>query len=114
MSDRRAEPRHVIPGELAGEVTIVEPLRVVDISRGGVRVDLASPLAPESLHPFRLQLGAGAIVVKGRVAHCRIDAVDPERVVYCAGVEFIEPPVHVRDAIAAYIDRLTAARAPQP
>ena len=45
-------------------------------------------------------LGDRSVVVKGRVAHCRISDVDQELVHYKSGVEFIELSERVAAAIA--------------
>ena len=41
---------------------------------------VTKPLTPESIHDFRLLLSGAAIVLKGRIAHCRLHEVEPERV----------------------------------
>jgi hypothetical protein len=112
MSDRRAEPRHPIPGELPGEVTIIEPLRLIEISGGGAKIEVETPLVPESLHAFRFRLPERPVVVTARIVYCRITDLTSEAIVYCAGIEFTAVPPHVKEAIAAYIDRLEAARTP--
>jgi hypothetical protein len=71
-------------------------------------------LAPESLHDFRFFLVDRSVVVKGRIAHCRIGDVEHDRVTYRAGIEFVEPSAHVREAVDAYIARLREARLNSP
>ena len=51
-----------------------------------------------SLHAVRLTLGDQSIVVKGRVAHCRISDVDQDIITYRTGIEFIEPSERVYHA----------------
>src|SRR6266508_2733827 len=88
-SNRDSERIRIL-GELRGEVTIFQPIAIKEISRGGAQVETSFPLQVDSLHDFRLSLGDRSVVVKGRVAHCRISDVDQELVVYRSGVEFIE------------------------
>ncbi|MCL4845405.1 MAG: PilZ domain-containing protein [Acidobacteria bacterium] len=111
--ERRHEERLDIAGEAPGEVTILQPVSVVEISRGGAQVEVSVRLALDSLHDFRLALGDRVVVVKARIVHCRIAEFMHDQVVYRAGVEFIEPSDHVVRAIDEYLDRLRAARVRQ-
>jgi hypothetical protein len=97
-------------GDLHGEVMIFQPITIKEISAGGAQVESAFPLQPDSLHDFRLTLGDRSIVVKGRVAHCRITDVDQDLVVYCSGIEFIEPNERVASAIAGFVSALKTGR----
>ena len=99
VDDRREGPRVTILGELRGEVMVFQPVTVTEVSRGGAQVETAFPLQLDSLHDFRLSLGGQSVIVKGRIVHCRIADVEEERVVYRAGVEFVEPSGHARNAI---------------
>src|SRR4029078_7494228 len=99
-----------ILGELKGEVMVFQPLVIKEIALGGVLVETAFPLQLDSLHEFRLTLGDRSVVVKGRVAHCRISDVDQEIVLYRSGIEFIEPNDRVRDVIKEFIDAIKAGR----
>ena len=112
MSDeRRTQQRMEILGETPGDVTIIQPMRVIEISVGGAQFEIEVPLQLESLHDCRLTLGEHVVVVKGRVAHCRIVDINPDHVVYRAGIEFIDTPPHARDLIARYMQVLLSARA---
>ena len=109
MGQQRFE-RVEILGDLRGEVMIFQPMTITQISLGGVRVETSFPLHLDSLHEFRLTLGKLSVVVKGRIVHCRISDVDQEQVTYRAGVEFVEPPERVQEAIADFIAKLKEAR----
>ena len=50
------------------------------------------------------------MIVKGRVAHCRISDVDQELVTYRSGIEFIEPTERVSLVIADFIEAIKAGR----
>jgi hypothetical protein len=97
-------------GDLHGEVMIFQPITIKEISTGGAQVESAFPLQVDSLHEFRLTLGDRSVVVKGRIAHCRISDVDQDLVVYRTGVEFIEPTERVASAIADFLSALKTGR----
>ena len=108
--EKRDRERVEILGELHGEVMVFQPLSIKEISRGGCLVETAFPLHLNSLHDIRLTLGDQSVVLKGRVAHCRISDVDQEIVHYRSGVEFIEPSERIRGVIVEFIDAIKAGR----
>ena len=108
--EKRDAERIPILGELHGEVMVFQPMAIKEISRGGAQVETAFPLQLDSLHDFRLTLGDRSVVVKGRVAHCRITDVEQELVVYLTGLEFIEPSEPVAEVISHFIDAITTGR----
>src|ERR1051325_4082486 len=111
--DKRDTERIQILGELKGEVTVFQPMAIKEISRGGAQVETGFPLQLDSLHEFRLTLGDRSIVVKGRVAHCRISDVEQELVLNRSGIEFIEPSERVASVISEFLDAVqTGRRAP--
>jgi hypothetical protein len=109
-ANKREGERIQILGELKGEVMVFQPLVIKEIAIGGVLVETAFPLQLDSLHEFRLTLGEHSVVVKGRVAHCRISDVDQEIVLYRSGIEFIEPSERVHGAIGAFITAIQDGR----
>jgi hypothetical protein len=111
-TDKRDSDRVRVLGDLRGEVTIFQPMTVKEISGGGAQIETAFPLQVDSLHDFRLSLGERSVVVKARVAHCRITDVDQDLVLYLSGVEFVEPTERVRSAIAEFMAILKGARQP--
>jgi len=108
--NKRDRERIEILGELHGEIMLFQALSIKEISRGGCLVETSFPLHLNSLHDIRLTLGEQSIVLKGRVAHCRISDVDQEVVLYKSGVEFIEPSDAVRDVIKEFIEAIKAGR----
>jgi hypothetical protein len=108
--EKRDRERVEILGELHGEVMLFQPLSIKEISRGGCLVETSFPLHINSLHDIRLTLGNQSIVLKGRVAHCRISDVDQELVHYKSGVEFIEPSDRIRGVIVEFIEAIKAGR----
>lgn len=108
--DTRDSQRVELLGALGGEVMVFQPTTIHQISRGGMQVETAFRLQPDSLHDFRLTLGDRSIVLKGRIAHCRISDVDQDIVTYRSGVEFVEPSAHAARAIGEFIDVLKQTR----
>ena len=89
---------------------VFQPADVCQVSHGGMQVDTTFPLQLDSLHDFRLTLGAISLVVKGRVAHSRISDVDHDIIMYRSGVEFVEPSERVLDAITHFVDTLAKVK----
>ena len=108
--EKRDRERVEILGELHGEVMLFQPLSIREISHGGCNVETTFPLHLNSLHDIRLTLGDRSVVLKGRVAHCRISDVDQEIVMYRSGIEFIEPSDRVTSAISEFIEAIKTGR----
>ena len=108
--EKRDRERVEILGELHGEVMIFQPLSIREISHGGCLVETSFPLHLNSLHDIRLTLGERSVVLKGRVAHCRISDVDQEIVHYRSGIEFIEPSERVAEVIKEFIETIKSGR----
>jgi len=107
---KRDTQRIDLPGSLRGEVTVFQPAEISQISLGGMQVETGFPLQLDSLHDFRITVGARSIVVKGRVAHSRISDVDQDVVTYRSGVEFIELSERVVSVITEFIEALRQQR----
>ena len=112
MTDKRDSERIPVLGDLRGAVKVFQPVTIKEISAGGAQIETAFPLQLDSLHDFRLALGDRSIVIKGRVAHCRIAEVDQDLILYRAGIEFVEPSDRVRGAIAEFLAQLRRGREP--
>lgn len=108
--DKRDRERIEILGELHGEVMVFQPMAIKEISRGGCLVETFFPLHINSLHDIRLTLGDRSVVLKGRVAHCRISDVEQEIVHYRSGVEFIEPSERIHEVILEFIEAIKTGR----
>jgi hypothetical protein len=85
-------------------------MAIKEISRGGAQVETGFPLQVDSLHEFRLTLGERSVVVKGRIAHCKITDVEQELVLYLSGIEFIEPSEHVAAVISDFLNAVQTGR----
>ena len=103
-SDKRSGERVTGPGQLLGEVTVYEPMTILDISDGGAQVETSFALHNDSLHDFRLTLDDRSVVVKGRVAYCKIAELTGGGVMYSSGIEFVEPAPHVLAAIREFVE----------
>jgi hypothetical protein len=110
IHDRRESARLDILGQLAGEVSVLAPILIRDISLTGVLVECGFPLILGSGHDLRLHLGDDSVVVKARVVRCHIAEIGRELVRYVAGLEFVDLPPHVGAAITAYIEHLRRER----
>jgi hypothetical protein len=113
MTNTRDSERVPLPGQVTGEVTVYEPMTILDLSDRGALVETRFALQLDSLHEFRLSLGTRSVVVKGRIAHCTIGELQEGTVFYRSGIEFIEPTDHALSAIHAFVEALKfAATAP--
>jgi hypothetical protein len=102
--NKRDSERVPMPDQLTGEVTLYQPMTIVDLSERGAQVDTSFPLHIDSLHDFRLSLGERSVVVKGRIAHCKIGELSDGGIRYRTGLEFVEPSEHVLEAIRAFVE----------
>lgn len=107
---RRADERIQILGELPGAATVHQKIAVRELSRAGAQIETTVALQVDSLHEFRIALGSRSVVVKGRVVHCQIQDVDPDRVIYRAGLEFVEMPEWVARAITDFLESIKTGR----
>lgn len=106
-SDRtRGARRTRLHGHFEGEVSVLQPLTVLEMSALGIQVETFTPLQIESLHEFRLPLGDRHVVLKGRVVYCHASQLVGEVLTYRCGVEFTEPPAHALDAIREFLATL--------
>jgi hypothetical protein len=97
-------------GDLHGEVMIFQRITIKELSAGGAQIETTFPLQLNSLHDFRLTLGDRSVVVKARIAHCRISDVDQDLVLYRTGIEFTEPTEQVAAAIGEFVHALKTGR----
>ena len=114
MTNTRDSERVPIPGQVTGEVTVYEPMTILDLSDRGALVETRFALQLESLHEFRLSLGTRSVVVKGRIAHSKMGELQEGTVLYRSGIEFIEPTDHALSAIHAFVEALKFAASAPP
>lgn len=115
MTDEKRDAERIpIPGQVNGEVTVFQPMTILDMSERGAQIETTVPLHLDSLHDFRLSLGDRSVVVKGRIVHCQIGDLLEGSVHYRTGVEFIEPSEHARAAIRTFVEAQRTARETPP
>ena len=108
--DRRAGERVEILGDLRGEVMIFQPMTIRELGAAGAQIETSFPLQLDSLHDLRLELGDAAVVVKGRVVHCRVADIDGEFVAYLCGLEFVQLSAGVQTVIDRFIEGIRSGR----
>jgi hypothetical protein len=93
-SERRRWPRIELLGRLNVQIVAVAvPIRVREISLGGLSFESAIPFPVDALHEFRLTLGdQAAVILRGRIVRSLPATGDDER--FVIGVQFLddEPP----------------------
>ncbi len=104
--NQRQRLRIPLPNGLSGEVTVYRPLTVTDLSPLGARVETPEPLRVNSVRAFRLNLGDQTVVLKGRVCHASVRALDDTLVVYTSGIEFLDVLPAARLAIEGFLQRV--------
>jgi hypothetical protein len=109
IEERRDSPRVELLGAVEGEMAVVHPVAVKEISPGGALVETSFPLRIDSLHDHRLTLGR-PLVVKGRVVHSSVSDVDYDVITYRSGIEFVDTNERVATAIADYLKTTRAER----
>lgn len=66
------------------------PVDVVDLSSQGIQVQSVRPLRPDSRVLARVVVGDQTVTIPATVLRCSVWAVDPEAVIYRAGLRFEE------------------------
>lgn len=113
MPDPKRAERVLVPAEVTGEVTVYQPMTILDLSVTGAQVETKFSLQLDSLHDFRLSLGNRSVIVKGRIVHSQVGELHGGDVLYRTGVEFIEPSEHAQAALRSFIaSQKAAASAP--
>ena len=119
MNERRATARMAPSGPLPVKLKSSLPARVLDISAGGIQVEVGTSLRPEADCELRVQLSDGEIAVRARVRRCRawgfgLDESDRRVLLYRAGLQFSELPADALARLRRYFDgpeaRVEAAR----
>ena len=104
MTNTRDSERVPTAGQVTGEVTVYEPMTILDLSDRGAQVETKFALQLGSLHDFRLSLATRSVIIKGRIVHCQIGELREGVVLYRTGVEFVEPSDHALLAIRAFVE----------
>jgi len=104
--DRRRSTRIELLGRLHGHsVSLDLPVKVIQISLGGMAIETSVPFPVGAVHAFRLTLGDDSTTeLVGRVMHCRDTAPAGAEPVYVTGVQFVEDDA---ESASDIIDRVT-------
>ena len=108
--DKRLSHRLEMLGCVPGEITVLAPVAIRDLSVLGAQVESSFPLLLNSVHEIRLHLGSENVVLKGRVAHCRIADLGTDVAVYRAGIEFIDVHERAAAAITMHLEHMATKR----
>lgn len=104
--ERRDDERYPVLGALDGDVMVYLPMAITEIARGGVQVETPFAFQIDSVHELRIALGDRPVIVKGRVTHCSIIDIEQEFVKYRTGLEFVDLPPRLADAIGTFVDAM--------
>lgn len=108
-SERRRSPRVAIVGHLHGvAVSVDAPVRVLDLSLGGMAIETAMAMPIGTVQEFQLTLGDGSLVLlKGRVVRSKNSALEGEPAVYLMGVQFVDDEAPAESAdVGDLLDKL--------
>ena len=100
---KREVERVPIQGHVRGEVTVFQPMTILNMSEKGMQIESLSALHNDSLHDFRLSLNERSVIVKGRVVYCQIGELKEGAVLYKCGIEFIQTSTHAQAAISDFV-----------
>ncbi len=109
MNERRATarvaPMEPIPVKLKSSL----PARVLDISAGGVLVEVATSMRPEADCELRVHVADGEVTVRAKVRRCKawgfgLDESDRRVLLYRAGLQFLELPAEALGKLRRYFE----------
>lgn len=108
--DRRRSTRIELLGRLHGHsVSLDLPVKVIQISIGGMAIETSVAFPVGAVHAFRLTLGDDSTTeLVGRVMHCRDTAPAGSDPLYVTGIQFVEDDTDGGDSgVGGIIDRMT-------
>jgi hypothetical protein len=91
MSERRRSPRFRVTSEIEGRIKTTLKVRVVDLSKHGMRVESATGLPPNGICEITVLAPTGEKKLRAHVRRCRAQMVQANggvSIVYHAGLEF--------------------------
>lgn len=107
MNDRREHPRHPVANPVYGKVRSIVPARIVDVSQGGLQLELSTSLRPGTTCEVTVPTASGTVQLKAAVRRCRARSVTTEdgiRLLYYAGLQFDDPTDEERQALDSGLD----------
>ena len=111
---KREAERVPIAGLVSGEVTVFQPMTILNMSEKGMQIEASTKLHNDSLHDFRLSLYNRSVIVKGRIVYCQIGELNEGGPRYKCGIEFIQMAAHVQTAIGDFVAAHKAAASAPP
>jgi hypothetical protein len=107
MDERRQHPRLPVADPVYGRVRSIVPARIIDISQGGLQLELSTSLRPGTNCEVTVPTLSGTIQLRAAVRRCRARSVTSEegvRLLYYAGLQFEDPTDEEREALAGGLD----------
>jgi len=113
--ERRRSPRINLLRPVPGRVgPAQQPIRVRQMSLGGMLIDTEAPLSPLGLHEFQLALDTATLArVSGHVVHSRY-VVAEGTVTYTVGVEFAFLSDETAVVVRRFVTALQEGPSPAP
>jgi hypothetical protein len=109
-NDRRRAPRFELLGRVHGQiVSVATPVRVREISFGGLSFESSIAFPLGAVHEFRLQLGDSSdVVLRGRVVRCLQHGIVDGALRYTTAVQFLDddPPPDDEPSIGDLIRKI--------
>lgn len=102
MSERRGRPRYQPTEALYGRVKMTLSARILDISSGGMRIEVGSALRPSAECDVAIPVAGQELRLRVRVLRCRAQPgslTDTGSLVFRAGLEFVNLSVEAERAI---------------
>jgi hypothetical protein len=111
-SERRRAPRILVAGRLGARARATLDVRILDLSRSGVRIEHYELLRPGATYTFELPPTLGPLVLTAKVVHSAVvgteATTDGERHLrYQSGLTFVRITAEQQSALAAILERLT-------
>jgi hypothetical protein len=109
VPERRQAVRLDVLDQLDGQIVMFNiPVRLRDISTGGLATEGAIPFTIGSRHLLRLTTPTGAhVVVAAMVAHQRISEADDGRSLFVTGFTFVDDEgAHSADGVRVLLDAI--------
>ncbi len=107
MDERRQHPRNPVAEPAYGRVRSIVPARILDISQGGLQLELSTSLRPGTTCEVTVPTMSGTVQLRATVRRCRARSTTSEegiRLLYYAGMQFEDPTDEEREALASGLD----------
>jgi hypothetical protein len=111
MSERRRSERYTAEQEIYARIKSSIPVRIIDVSQHGMRVESSSAVPPAGACDLWVPGDAGDVKLKVRVQRCRArfengDENGGRGLVYQAGLEYLEMDALAEEALSSILKQL--------